>query len=151
METQTIGDRIREARLGMALTQAQLAEKAGVSTDGVMKVEGGRSYPRPTTVQKLAMALEVPASYLTRGEIRMMPDAPDEVMSGSDQGGAREDEMPARAKLLAMKARLDVLLGRKDILAQGVPSGIPRGTPPASRPEIQHERNTGAAVIDQRR
>lgn len=63
-----IGDRVRAVRRRRALTQAELAESAGVSVDTVVKLEGGRHEPRPATVRKLAAALNVGVEYLTVGE-----------------------------------------------------------------------------------
>jgi transcriptional regulator with XRE-family HTH domain len=49
---------LRAIRERKALTQDELAEKAGVSRQTVLKIEGGLE-PRPKTVRKLAAALGV--------------------------------------------------------------------------------------------
>lgn len=63
-----IGDRVRALRKRKALTQAELAEAAGVSTDTIVKLENARHEPRPPTVRKLADALGVEVEVLTTGE-----------------------------------------------------------------------------------
>ncbi len=63
-----IKDRVRQARKARALTQAELAKMAGLSTDGVVRIESGRSNPRPDSVQGLARALDVSVEYLTTGQ-----------------------------------------------------------------------------------
>ncbi len=63
-----IGDRVRAIRRRRALTQAELAEAAELSTDAVVKLENGKHEPRPKTVRKLADALDVPVETLTVGE-----------------------------------------------------------------------------------
>ena len=63
-----IGDRIRAVRKRRALTQAELAQAAGLSTDAIVKLENGRHEPRPKTVRALADTLEVPVEALTAGE-----------------------------------------------------------------------------------
>lgn len=132
------GERIRNARERLSLTQAQLAQRAGMSPDSVYRIENGRNKTRPSSVQKLARALDMSPEYLNTGESRVVSTTP-----GSEIG--RRDE------LLQMKSRLDDLLGRQYLFPQGHPDDLPHGTPPESRPEIQHEQNTGAAVIDNRR
>lgn len=64
---QHTGDRVRELRRRKALTQAELAEVAGVSVDTIVKLENGRHDPRPKTIRKLARALDVPVERLTVG------------------------------------------------------------------------------------
>lgn len=62
-----IGDRVRVLRKRKALTQAELAQAAGLSTDTLVKLENARHEPRPGTVRKLAKALDVPVEALTVG------------------------------------------------------------------------------------
>jgi|SRR5215831_21020544 len=62
-----IGRRVRVLRLIHALTQRQLAERAGVSRHTVLVLEQGRRPPRPDTVRKVARALRVTPMMLTFG------------------------------------------------------------------------------------
>jgi DNA-binding XRE family transcriptional regulator len=55
---------LRHVRLSRSLTQAELAERAGLSRATVMALEGGRD-AWPTTVRKLARALGVRPQVLT--------------------------------------------------------------------------------------
>ena len=43
----------------VALTQAELAERAGLTTAAVARVERDEAEPRPSTLRKLAKALNV--------------------------------------------------------------------------------------------
>jgi transcriptional regulator with XRE-family HTH domain len=52
---------IRERRL---MTQAELASAAGVGLNTIGRLESGIDAPRPSTVKKLAAALNVPAEAL---------------------------------------------------------------------------------------
>jgi transcriptional regulator with XRE-family HTH domain len=62
---ETIGDRIRLLRNDRGLTQEQLAELAGVSTDLVKKLEQNRRQSaRLTSLTALAEALDVPRSQM---------------------------------------------------------------------------------------
>lgn len=54
-----IGDKLKRTRLRNALTQQQLAEKAGLTTASVARIERDETEPRPTTLRKLADALNV--------------------------------------------------------------------------------------------
>jgi transcriptional regulator with XRE-family HTH domain len=64
-ESTTIGERLRRLRGERGLTQAELAERAGVSTDVVRKLEQGvRQSARVTSLRRLAQALGVNMSGL---------------------------------------------------------------------------------------
>jgi transcriptional regulator with XRE-family HTH domain len=59
-----IGERLRRQRTRRALTQAELAERAGVTTATVARIERDEIEPRMTTLRKLAQALEVDPAEL---------------------------------------------------------------------------------------
>jgi transcriptional regulator with XRE-family HTH domain len=59
-----IGDKLKRQRTRRALTQAQLAERAGVTTATVARIERNEIEPRMTTLGKLARALEVDPAEL---------------------------------------------------------------------------------------
>jgi DNA-binding XRE family transcriptional regulator len=56
------------ARRGRALTQAELAERAGVGRLTVIRLEAHGGRADPSTVRALARALRVPISRLTGGQ-----------------------------------------------------------------------------------
>ncbi len=59
--------RLRDVRQRKALTQQQLAERAGVNRVTIARIEGGKDEPFPTTVRKVADALGVePEDLLER-------------------------------------------------------------------------------------
>lgn len=51
--------RLKELRLERALSQEELAGKAGVSHDVIWRLETGKGGSHPSTVRKLAAALGV--------------------------------------------------------------------------------------------
>ena len=55
---------LREFRLERAMTQAELAEKAGLRVTTISRLENGEHPARVTTVRKLAEALGVEPSAL---------------------------------------------------------------------------------------
>lgn len=57
---------LRALRQSVALSQRQLAERAGVSANTVRLLEGGRRGAYPGTLRKLASALRVAPADLTR-------------------------------------------------------------------------------------
>ncbi len=59
-----IGERLKKQRTLRALTQAQLAERAGVTTATVARIERDEIEPRMTTLRKLAQGLEVDPARL---------------------------------------------------------------------------------------
>ncbi|MDY6314309.1 MAG: helix-turn-helix transcriptional regulator [Clostridia bacterium] len=59
------GEKLKNLRRKNKLTQAQLAEKIGVSVRMIIKYEHGESYPRSREIYaRLADILEVPVNYL---------------------------------------------------------------------------------------
>jgi len=62
-----IGRRVRDLRLQHALTQAELAERAGISRNTLIELEQDSRPARPATVRKVAAALGVKPVRLTIG------------------------------------------------------------------------------------
>ncbi len=62
-----IGDTLKRLRTESALTQEELAANAGLTTAAVARIERNEANPRPSTLRKLAAALEVAPSELVRG------------------------------------------------------------------------------------
>lgn len=74
----TFGIRLRERRLALGLTLAQLADRAGMHLQGVAKVESG-ARPNPTweTIIALCKALGVTPDYFyTVAEVEPVPEPP---------------------------------------------------------------------------
>ncbi len=63
-----VGKNLKELRTRAALTQAELAEKAGLTTAAVARIERDEAEPRMTTIRKLADALDVKPVELVTGE-----------------------------------------------------------------------------------
>jgi transcriptional regulator with XRE-family HTH domain len=59
-----IGRRLKRQRTLKALNQAQLADRAGLTTATVARIERDEIEPRMTTLRKLADALEVEPAEL---------------------------------------------------------------------------------------
>lgn len=56
---QLLGARIKEIRRSEGLSQAVLAEKLGLATNFVSRIEVGATYPSLDTLEKMARTLEV--------------------------------------------------------------------------------------------
>ena len=59
-----VGENLKKQRTRRALTQAQLAERARVTTATVARIERDEIEPRMTTLGKLASALKVDPAEL---------------------------------------------------------------------------------------
>ena len=68
MNTYVTGNTIRQLRENRGLTQAELAEKIGVSSKTVSKWETGKGLPDVTLLQPLAQALNISVIELMNGE-----------------------------------------------------------------------------------
>ncbi len=64
-----LGDNVNRLRRERALTQEQLAERAGMRQPRIAAIERGDGNPRLDTLTRLAIALEVPVWTLLREEV----------------------------------------------------------------------------------
>lgn len=87
LSTQTIGNRITEARKKLNISQAQLAEKLFISSQAVGKWERGESMPDIITLNRLAEILGVDLNYFSGS----VPSA-GEVKTGNSE--KETDELP---------------------------------------------------------
>jgi len=62
------GDKLRALRIENALTQRELADKAGMTANTVARLERNEKEPHMTTARKLAQALGVHPRVLTTGD-----------------------------------------------------------------------------------
>lgn len=62
-----IAQRVREHRLLLSLTVAQLAESSGISKGMLSKIENGHASPSLGTLARVAAAVNVPVTSLFRG------------------------------------------------------------------------------------
>ncbi|HZJ88842.1 MAG TPA: helix-turn-helix transcriptional regulator [Sphaerochaeta sp.] len=70
---------LKERRRKLALTQAQLAEKIGVSTSFVTEIETSRKAPSFNTIEKISRALDVPSWTFFCEQGDLLPTAADGV------------------------------------------------------------------------
>jgi transcriptional regulator with XRE-family HTH domain len=67
--------RLKDVRHRKALTQQQLADRAGVNRVTIARIEGGKDEPFPTTVRKVADALGVEPEVLSEPVVQARPSA----------------------------------------------------------------------------
>ncbi len=63
-----VGDNLKKLRVLNALTQAELAQSAGLTPAAVARIERNEAEPRMTTLRKLAEALGVNPAELVKGD-----------------------------------------------------------------------------------
>ena len=84
-----IGGRIKSMRTALRLTQAHVAEKAGIDTSFYGQIERGVNIPSLKTFMAIAVALKVnPADLLARpghGKDRLYETAVESLLDGLDQ------------------------------------------------------------------
>lgn len=68
-----VGENIRKLRRKKGLTQAELANKMGVSQQMVNQYENGKLNPKLETAKKIASALEVPVLELLSFSLADVP------------------------------------------------------------------------------
>src|SRR5574338_77966 len=79
-----LGERLREVRVGLGLTQAAFGELLGVTDQTVSDWEGGRSRPTKTKLERLARKVGFPVSVFMEGGPRpaTLPRRPVERRTG---------------------------------------------------------------------
>lgn len=73
-------EKMRQARAALQMNQTELADKVGVTQRSITDYERGAAIPRPSTIRKLAAALQVTYTYLS-----------DDDCSDPQEGANRED------------------------------------------------------------
>lgn len=64
-----VGQRIMERRKKMGMTQEELAERSGLTTQFVSYAESGKRASRPENLMRIASELKVSTDYLLTGDI----------------------------------------------------------------------------------
>lgn len=64
-----VGQRIMERRKRMGMTQEELAERSGLTTQFVSYAESGKRASRPENLMRIAAVLGVSTDYLLTGDI----------------------------------------------------------------------------------
>lgn len=64
----SLGDRIRNMRLGMEMSQKRFAEYAGVQASDINRVEAGKATLGPQTLKRIAEAFHVGVEWLQYGD-----------------------------------------------------------------------------------
>jgi len=72
-----LGQAIKTLRQNQGLSQAQLADRCGVTVNAVSSWETGKAWPPKGTAEKICEALGVPTSYLMLAAIEIV-DIPEE-------------------------------------------------------------------------
>ena len=62
--TAGVGERIKEVRQRRGITQLWLAQRIGISKQGMYAIEAGHADPRSSRVAEIARALRVSTDYL---------------------------------------------------------------------------------------
>ena len=71
--SQQIGERIKQGRTALEITQVQLAKKASLSRSAVVHYEQGNAVPGSAELVKLAQALNISPNYLLSGSDSFFP------------------------------------------------------------------------------
>lgn len=86
----SIGENIKEARIHAGLTQKQLGERLGITSQSIAQWETGRREPKTETLQRIAAALDIPWYKLLTDDPTEQLDV---ILSDQDQKLARLDKM----------------------------------------------------------
>jgi len=65
----SLGRRIQYLRKSRNITQEKLAEQINMDITSLSKIETGRNYPHPDTLEKIAKALDIEICHLFSNEL----------------------------------------------------------------------------------
>lgn len=95
----TFGEKIREARTTLGITQIELGKRVGVSNRTINSYENGAKRAYDRTVRQLAKALGVSAKYLLEDDCQDPTDGL-ELEKGTTEDRRAEEEFDVRQMLL---------------------------------------------------
>ena len=95
----TFGEKIREARTELGITQIELGKRVGVSNRTITAYENGAKKAYERTIRQLAKALGVSAKYLLEDECQDPHDGLEEE-KGTPEDRQAEEEFDVRQMLL---------------------------------------------------
>ena len=64
MTHEKVGNKIKELRASLGMTQAQLAERVGVARVSIVSIETGRFIPTIETALRISQALDLPVDQI---------------------------------------------------------------------------------------
>lgn len=99
-----MGERIYNKRKAMKMTQEELAEKIGVSTQMISNLECGKKAIRPENLIKICQALEISADYVLTGEIS----------HGDIDVTAKKISQLTKEELKIINTMIDYMNGKRD-------------------------------------
>lgn len=100
-----LGQRVAALRRLAGLTQAGLAERIGVSTETISRIERGVALPGLNRVEEIAATLKVPVSDLFNFHGRASPkdQAIERLISIASRGDAKDVEVLAEVAALLLE------------------------------------------------
>lgn len=137
---------VKRLRLEKGWSQKDLADKSGVGQDTISGIESGKHEPRPSTLRKLARALDAEVVDFFQDEARVHPDEQRPKAAAMSLEWAMDQTVSAEEFNAAIaqapdEAREDL---RRQLLEQGQRLPNDRkwttGNPPKVRPPIVRER-----------
>src|SRR5437899_940743 len=110
----TFGDLLRQYRLAAGLTQAELAERAGLSVHGVQKLERGATHPYRDTAQRLQVALQLEPDDQARFRAAVLPVRRHETAPTPVAAGARHNLPIPTTRFVARAGEIERVMQRLD-------------------------------------
>lgn len=106
----TLGNRIKDRREALGLSQRVLAEKVGLSHGAVALYETGKREPDLGTLQRLAHTLQTSMAYLVGETDDPMPPSKTSAAAPNREAGVKDgDPIPPDLQLNIERAMLRVL------------------------------------------
>ena len=103
----TTGERIKELRKALGLTQQEMAEKVGVKRNTIAQYEIGRNDPIDSVMALICREFDVSETWLRTGEGEMfIPQSRDEEIAAFVADVLKGESPDFRRRLIAVLARM---------------------------------------------
>ena len=136
--------RLALARKRRGLTLVQLATAVGLSVRSLSAYENGHQEPGPDTRQRLAAALDVPAAFLTAGDVDEIPVGAISFRAASKLTAGQRDTARSAGRIALMLA--DWIEHRFELPAPDVPS-LPSLDPETAAEVVRARWGLGVAPL----
>ena len=115
--------RVQQLRRQIGITQEKLAEQAGLSVDGIRKIEGRRATPSLETLDKISKALRIELVDLMRYEGKIQTEKDRELQELLTYLSTKKLEEIRLAKRITKSVMKELGRSRNKLLSEPEPQG----------------------------
>lgn len=140
------GPRLTQARTLRGMLKGELAAAVGLSPAAIGQFESGSARPSAATLGRLAMALGVPAGFLS-GDRRQFALAEDDAHFRSLRSTSKRDRSQARAQVEILAEVVEALAQRVRLPDVALPESVPDPSPESAAQWLREQWGLGDGPV----